>query len=94
MCFYGVDGHTHGVGDLGKLHLVGELHEEDGTLVEGEGGEDAREVGDFLLGDELGLGAGAVGGDEGGYVGDVDGGGAGLTPELELEGALVVADEI
>lgn len=43
---------------------------------------------------DSGLGGGLVAGKEVGGVGDVDGGGAGLTPEAELLEALLVADEI
>jgi len=90
MGFDGVDGHVHGLGDIGQIHLVGEFHEEDGALVERQGVEDGAQAGDLLLGDELGFRRGRVAGDEAGDVGDVERGGAGLLPEFELLGALVV----
>ena len=91
---YGVDGNVGDGGDLGELQLFGEAHEEDGALVGREVLEGGVDLGGLLFDEEAGLGGALVAGEEVGGVGDVDGGGAGLTPEAELLEALLVADEI
>ncbi len=90
----GVDRHLGDCRDLSEIHLFGEAHEEDGTLVGGEVFEGSDDLGGLFLDEDAGLGGGLVAGEKVGGVGDVDGGGAGLTPEAEFLQALLIADEI
>ena len=90
----GVDGDVGDGGDLGELELFGEAHEEDGALVGREILQGGVDLGGLFLDEEAGFGGAFGAGEEVGGVGDVDGGGAGLTPEAELLQALVVADEV
>ncbi len=90
----GVDGDAGDGGDLGEFEFLGEAHEEDVALIGGEIEQSSLDLSGLLLDEEAGLGGAFVAGKEVGGVGDVDGGGAGLTPEAELLEALLVADEI
>jgi hypothetical protein len=56
--------------------------------------ERGLDLGGLFLDEDEGLGRALVAAKEAGGNGDVDGGGAGLTPEAELLQTLLVADEI
>lgn len=88
------EGQTGDGGDLGNVHLFEEAEQEDGALTRREGSDRLPDEGDLLLGDELGFGGGVVIGNEGGYVGYVNGTGGHVLPEAETSGAGVVACEI